>query len=129
MDDYRRFVLKNEVNDFITKPCTEDHLLEKIRKHLGLVYIYEDEVSLREMDPADAREQEALSLAKLRALPEDLVRQIRQATLCGDKARLDELILMTEERTDQETVRALQELANDYQYDKLIQLLESAWPN
>jgi hypothetical protein len=49
--------------------------------------------------------------------------------LGGDKARLDELILMTEERTDKETVRAFQELANDYQYDKLIQLLESAWPN
>jgi signal transduction histidine kinase/DNA-binding NarL/FixJ family response regulator len=129
MDDYRRFVLKSTVNGFITKPCTEDDLLEMIGKHLGLAYIYEDEAFHPHEELADSVTRATLSPTRLREVPEDLVRQLRLATLCGDKALLDELIPMTEGKTDAQTARALQDLADDYQYDKLIQLLEKAWPN
>ncbi len=127
MDDYRRIILKNDVNDFIAKPCTEDELLEKIRHHLGLVYNYEEETSSSEEETNLGAPTEALSPARLRELPEELVRQLKSATMSGDKTRLNQLIEVTAEGGALELAQALQELADEYEYDKLLQLLENVW--
>jgi PAS domain S-box-containing protein len=126
LDDYRQVIVRNEVNDFIAKPCTEEQLLEKIRKHLGLVYFYEEETSRSQEETAYSAMTGALNPPNLRELPEELIRRLRSATLSGDKVLLNELILVTEERGETELARVLQELADEYQYEKLVQLLEDA---
>jgi CheY-like chemotaxis protein len=124
LDGHRRAVLGSEVNDFLPKPCPEADLLDKIRKHLGLVYLYREET---EADPADARAiAAALNPEQMRAIPADLIGQLHEATVSGDKARLDELISTVNSAGATQPAVALKELADSYEYDRLIQLLESA---
>jgi hypothetical protein len=46
--------------------------------------------------------------------------------LSGNKRRLDKLILQVRETADDGSARALQELADKYEYDALTRLLEEA---
>ncbi len=61
----------------------------------------------------------------VRGLPPDLVEQLRGAVRNGEKDRLDDLIAAAA-RQDLRTARALQELADRYEYDALTTLLAEA---
>jgi hypothetical protein len=50
---------------------------------------------------------------------------LQEAVLDGDKYRLDELLQKVEERAPQ-SAHSLQELADQYEYDALADLLEEA---
>jgi hypothetical protein len=67
----------------------------------------------------------ARSAGKLEQLPPELIEQLRAATLSGSKRRLDQLIAKVRESGDAGSADALQELADRYQYDALIGLLEA----
>jgi len=122
MDDDRRAVARSGADGFVGKPCSEDELLETMRSLLNLSYDYE-EISEAEAEPLG--DLAALSAA-LSQLPLDLVEELRTATLSGNKRRLDKLILQVGETADDAPARALQELANKYDYDALTRLLEEA---
>jgi PAS domain S-box-containing protein len=126
-EDQRRIVLGNEMNDFLSKPCLEGELLEKIRAHLGLVYIYDPE-TIDSQRGGDGATPAALSPEQLAELPLDLIHQLREATLNGDKALLKKLILLVDERGGKQSAQGLRELANAYRYDKIIELLDTACP-
>jgi hypothetical protein len=68
----------------------------------------------------------ALSAERLRQLPEELIEELRNATLTGNKKLLDKLILKVPETGDAGSAHALQELADNYEYDALTRLLEEA---
>jgi protein-histidine pros-kinase len=118
LDEDRRIAALGGADDFISKPCREDELLEKMRLHLELVYDYE-EMSGASTQPKDGIA--ALSAERLGRLAPDLAEELREATLKGNKRRLDELIRRV---PDADCARALQELANKYDYDTLTHLLE-----
>jgi CheY-like chemotaxis protein len=118
LDEDRRIAALGGADDFISKPCREDELLEKMRLHLELVYDYE-EMSGASTQPKDGIA--ALSAERLGRLAPDLAEELREATLKGSKRRLDELIRRV---PDADCARALQELANKYDYDTLTHLLE-----
>jgi PAS domain S-box-containing protein len=65
-----------------------------------------------------------VSSEQLRGIAEDLLERLREAVLMGDKTRMDKLILTIEEEGSEQSGRALQKLADAYQYDRLTQLLE-----
>jgi PAS domain S-box-containing protein len=118
LDDDRRIAALGGADDFISKPCREEELLEKMRVHLDLVYDYE------EMSGASAQPKDwtaGLSAERLGRLAPDLAEKLREATLKGNKRRLDELIGRV---PDADCAHALQELANKYDYDTLTHLLE-----
>jgi signal transduction histidine kinase/DNA-binding NarL/FixJ family response regulator len=116
----RQAVLQDGMDDFISKPCREDELLDKIQTHLGLAYIYAGEETLSETLPGFAAGLDAEPSA---ALPQALVEELGQAVRNGEKDRLDELIGSITER-DATFGRTLQQLADQYDYDALTQLLE-----
>lgn len=124
LEEHRRVVLEQDVDDFISKPCSEGELLEKIRKHLGLVYLYEEDTS-REALEAAAKTPVEPTLEQWSSLPADLIQRLRRATRDGDKELLDELILLIKAHGAAECATALQELADAYQYDRLLQVLET----
>lgn len=127
MDDQRRLILASDADDFLSKPCPEDELLEKLRIHLGLVYVYDDaDESTDAQSGADSRLSEP-SDEQLRKLSPTLIRQLRHATRAGDKALLDELIPLVSE-SDVRNGELLQKLADGYDYDRLIHVLEKACP-
>ncbi len=120
MDDDRREVAQSGVDDFIAKPCNEDELLEKMRVLLHIAYEYEE--------TGEAVGQPAIgssaSAGKLGQIPPQLIEELRAATLSGSKRRLDQLIAKVRESADAGSADALQGLADRYQYDALIGLLE-----
>jgi len=122
MDDDRRAVVQAGVDDFIAKPCGEDELLEKIRVLLDITYDYEE---TNGAEGQSANGIQALSEA-LGQLPLELVEELRNATLSGNKKLLDKLILRVPEAGDAKSAHALQELADKYEYDALMRMLEEA---
>ena len=66
-----------------------------------------------------------LGAEKLRQLPQELLRELGDAILDGNKNLLDRLILKVRE-TDTVAAQALQELGDRYEYDFLTRLLEEA---
>jgi DNA-binding response OmpR family regulator len=121
MEDDRRSVLHSGADDFLAKPCREDELLEKIRALLNIAYDYEEGSGDDDQSPAGAA---VLSAERLARLPQELIEEIRNATLSGNKKLLDKLILKVPEAGDAEAARALQGLADKYEYDALTRLLE-----
>jgi signal transduction histidine kinase/DNA-binding response OmpR family regulator len=123
LDDDRRKAAQSGADDFISKPCREDELFEKMRVLLDITYDYED-LSGTEGPAADGARM--LSAEKLRGLPLDLVEELRDATLKGNKRRLDELIGQVVEQEGLPCAHALRELADKYEYDALTRLLDEA---
>jgi len=119
MDGDRRTVIESGVDDYLSKPCQEDDLLKKIQTHLGLTYRYAGETAAPSPNAAGVPpDAEPLS-----GLPSELIAELQQATLDGDKHRLDELI-RTVERQAPQCAYSLRQLADQYQYDALSHLFE-----
>jgi CheY-like chemotaxis protein len=123
MDDQRLTALQSGMDDFIVKPCDEDELLEKMQAHLNIAYAYE-EMNGNESEPAGGAP--ALSAERLVQLPRELIEELRNATLSGNKNLMDNLILKVLETGHAEAAHRLQELADNYEYDALTNLLEEA---
>jgi CheY-like chemotaxis protein len=123
MDHDRRTVFQSGADGFISKPCREDDLLEKIRAFLGVTYDYEDIEGTA--DAGDAVSGTA-ALSAARLLPGELIEELRNATSRGKKGVLDELIVKVRETGHVEAAHALEGFAGRYEYDALLQFLEEA---
>jgi PAS domain S-box-containing protein len=123
MDDDRRAAFQSGANGFLAKPCREEDLLNKIGSLLRIAYDYEELSALDEGQPFAI---DALSVEQLVHLPLELVEELRTATLSGNKKLLNSLILKVKETQDAGSARALQELADNYEYDALTRLLDEA---
>jgi PAS domain S-box-containing protein len=120
LEDDRRNVSESGADDFLAKPCLEGELLEKLGALLNIAYEYEERSGAEDQPLAGAA---ALSTEKLGKLPRELIEEIRNATLSGNKRLLDKLFLEVSETGDAESARGLQELADRYEYDTLTRML------
>jgi PAS domain S-box-containing protein len=117
MEDKRKEAVNSGINDFISKPCGEGELLQKIQMHLGLSYSYaEDDDDVHSSSPVDAGQTSSLELPC--DLPADLTADLQRAVESGEKRYLDQLIEKVAE-TDRQTARSLKQLADNYEYDTL----------
>ena len=123
LDEDRRAALRSGADGFLPKPCREEELLESVRALLNVVYDYES-VSGSGGEPAAA--VLACSAEKLGQLPRELIVELSNATASGDKRLLNRLISKVRETEDGGTARALQNLADKYEYDALTHLLEES---
>ena len=124
MEEDRREVMESGVNDYLSKPCKEDELLDTIQTHLGLAYLYAEVETSQSPKPAGPPPAPPGPKPPFE-LPSELVAELQQAILDGDKYRLDELIQKVGEQAPQ-SAHSLQELADQYEYDALADLLEEA---
>jgi CheY-like chemotaxis protein len=118
LDEDRNEAVGCGVDDFVSKPCREDELLERIRVRLGVAYLYAG---------AERAQQQTESVTALASalngnLPVELTDQLRDAVLNGENDQLDVLIEKVMEQ-DAPFARALRDLADKYEYDALIKLL------
>jgi len=123
MEDDRRTTAQSGADEFIAKPCSEDQLLETMRTLLNVAYDYEEVSGAEGELLAGVSTLNADGLGKL---PRELVEELRNATLSGNKKLLDRLILKVSEVEDTGCARALQALADKYEYDALTRLLEES---
>jgi CheY-like chemotaxis protein len=121
LDDDRRAVAESGADDFLTKPCIEDELLEMLRIHLKLTYDYEPTGEV--LVSAGAAE---LSPKRLAHLPLALVEELRKAVLSGKKGLIDTLVDQVRQAGDAGIADQLKQLADKYEYDVLAELLEAA---
>jgi PAS domain S-box-containing protein len=119
MDEDRRLAMSCGFDDFVSKPCREAELLEKIQAHLGLVYCYADEDA-----PRPTRRESAL--ASPPELSPELLGALRDAVRHGEKDRLDDLLRQVEEH-DPTAAATLMALADRYDYDALTHRLEGGF--
>jgi two-component system sensor histidine kinase/response regulator len=123
MDEERDIVMRSGVmDDFISKPCREDELLEKLRTHLRLDFLYPDEQAAMDNPAAVAPASGPELLAEL---PREWIDRLRGAVLQGDKDLLDQLIRKVEER-NVPAAHCLQEIADRYEYDILVRWFDDA---
>jgi PAS domain S-box-containing protein len=116
-------VMQSGVNDFISKPCQEEELLQKMKAHLNLSYLYDGAEAPRR-DSGATPEADAKPVS-IEALPPELVGDLQLAIRNGEKDRLDRLIEQVGEQ-NAAVSQALKDLAERYDYEALAHLLEGA---
>jgi PAS domain S-box-containing protein len=114
----RKKALGIGADDFLGKPFREEVLLEKIRALLAIEYVYADEPAARKIEQAG---EDGLLKEHLAALPETLVGELHDATLSADLDRMLELIHQIE-KYNVSTAGSLRSLAEDFEYQKLLEI-------
>jgi hypothetical protein len=94
-----------------------------MRSLLNISYDYE-EVSGADGQPLAGLA--ALSAERFERLSPELIEELRDATLMGNKSDLDSLIRKVRETADPASADVLQDLADKYEYDGLTELLDEA---
>ena len=119
MDENRQELMEIGADDFIGKPFREAELFQKIHAHLGVEYVYAE-------DPAAAAQEEAAELTpeSLAGWPQDLIDPMREAVITAD---LDQLLARIQEveARDPRIAQGLRRLAEDFQYQKLLDLFST----
>jgi PAS domain S-box-containing protein len=120
MHEDQSVIMQNGANDFVSKPCQENDLLEKMQTHLKLSYRFDDMETPRHDSGAIVG-----SAAAIGELPAAIVGDLQLAIRNGEKDRLDQLIQRVG-NFDAALASTLKELADKYDYDALTSLLEEA---
>ncbi len=114
-------------HDFIGKPFQREELLEMIRKHLGVEYIYaqdESETINSSAQSSDSEQRQIISsLEMIETMPPDWVQQLYQAAQACSDLLIWELIdhIPPEHHILSKT---LKELVEDFRYDQIMELTE-----
>ncbi|HUE14472.1 MAG TPA: response regulator, partial [Planctomycetaceae bacterium] len=119
MDENRQELLKIGADDFISKPFREIELFHKIHAHLGVEYVYAEQIT------AAAEEEVAeLTPESLAGWPQDLIDPMREAVITAD---LDQLLgkIQEVEARDPRIAQALRRLAEGFQYQTLLELFST----
>ncbi|GBF80917.1 PAS domain S-box protein [Aphanothece sacrum] len=126
-EEERNVVLSAGCDDFMRKPFREEVLWEKIAQHLGVRYIYEE----TKLDKHKSKDQnyppESTSVIVhhcLSQMSRQWIRDLHQAALeCSDDGILE---LITQIPPDHQLLAiALQDWAQNFQFDSVIKLTES----
>ena len=120
-DHNRREILAAGADDFLGKPLREGILFEKIRTLLGVEYEYYDEIG-PDQGAVGISSPKAISTEMLAALPQDLVRQLHEATINADFDLIMKLIERVE-TIDAHLAQELRNMADGFDYQGLLDLL------
>lgn len=118
-EENRQLVLKAGCDDFLRKPYREAELFDKIAMHLGVHFIYEENISVgrvKENGDVGVLVPEILS-----ALPDSWIQALHTAAIEADDLRLRALV---EEigPEHEEIAHAFIELVESYQFDKILEI-------
>jgi len=113
-------VLSAGCDDFVGKPFREEVLLEKIAQHLGIDYLYEEnlEIGAEPNSPPMVLTPEDLQL-----MPSDWIHALYTAATEADSEVLEQLIQQIP-APHSHLVMTLQHLVNNFGYDQIIHLTQ-----
>jgi PAS domain S-box-containing protein len=116
-EEERADILAAGCDDFLRKPFEENELFGLMQKHLAVTFAYEDDDSkIRDL-------RSKIDSAALEALPEDVRRSLEQALIQLDAEALATAI---GEVPHAPLAQALETLAHEFQYSKMLQLIHGA---
>jgi len=114
-------------DDFLRKPFREADIFDTMQKHIGVRYMYEEQGSRDAKYGVGSKEESPRpNLQSLISnFPSELLTDLEEAAKLCDMKMVDSAI--TEIRGHNATLaNALAKLADDFQYDKLLALIEGA---
>ncbi len=111
-------------DDFLCKPYHEAALFEMMHKYIGVRYVYEAALNTQPTNEY----QKNLIPAALAALPPELVAKLAKATLRSDMGAIDRSIDEIRAR-NVALADALAELANNFEYEEILNLTEKTLEN
>lgn len=134
----RAAILAAGCDDFVAKPFQESVILEKIAKHLGVRYIYEEVTNERAAKQEELAELEnsqysiplagevsspSLTVSSLAAMPDEWITELRQAAIQADEELIFDLL---EQIPDRNALLAdtLVELVDNFRLDKIIEIAD-----
>ena len=127
-EEDRERILLEGCDDFVRKPFRKDEIYDVLVRHLGVRFVYEEEPAKPAVaGPAEAAAPPgyALSAEAVAALPASWLADLQQATTKADLALILSLIEQIRER-DAALANALANLAQNYEYKKILTLIEQA---
>ncbi|MEG4401470.1 MULTISPECIES: PAS domain S-box protein [unclassified Microcoleus] len=134
----RALALAAGCNDYISKPFREQTLFLKMAEYLGLEYVYQKEETENGERGTNCVPSFLCSVASgvsdsldptlLATLPEVWLVQLEDAALCGDDVAIVELVAQLSSELAQFGTH-LTELANQYQFEKIINLIQGNFPS
>ncbi|MGE5659880.1 MAG: PAS domain-containing protein [Actinomycetota bacterium] len=124
-EEDRKRVMSVGCDDFLIKPFQEDVLLAKISQHLGVIYLYEGNESGAEK--TKKKPDKILTDAELKhslsQMPTEWLAQLYYESCDGSDDAILELLEQLPDPHQESMVDALRELANNFQFKKIIDLL------
>jgi len=118
-EDKRQDVISAGMDEYLRKPFRPEELFAVLKNVLGIDYTYSDSSETRQRKSA----KKQLTAEDISSLPEELVTGMKEAVENGDTAKLKDYISKAEE-IDSEIGGGLKLLADRYNYDKLLKLLD-----
>jgi PAS domain S-box-containing protein len=123
LEEQRRMAEENGADDFLGKPCKEADLLEMIRIHLQVEYEYEYEDAEASREPVRP-DVEAFRQLRMEWADKEFSGKLRDAVAGGDIGLVRALIGQLRSGGCVEAAETLQWLAERYEYDELLRILE-----
>ena len=127
-EEDREEILAEGCDDFVRKPFRKDEIFDMLAKHLGVRFIYKEELAPSgtveatgpHIPPGAASPVEALSV-----LPPDWQTELRQATMRAD---LNKMLNLIEQIRDQspDLADTLAHMALDFEYRDILTLINKA---
>jgi CheY-like chemotaxis protein len=123
LEEEKRPIVEAGCDDFVRKPFREQEIFDVLARHLRLKFIYENAPHQESpVEPAGIR----LLPEQLKGLPAELLHDLRQAVIELDTSRTQGLIEQVTQR-DASLGRALNKLATQLDYKRLLKLLEGGY--
>ncbi|MEW6493592.1 MAG: ATP-binding protein, partial [Cyanobacteriota bacterium] len=125
LEEERAVILSAGCDDFLRKPFPEDDIFSLMHKHIGVRYVYE-EPTTRTATPLSATDiQDVLHPEALSVVPIELLEKLEHAASFAYMTEIDDYI----ERIrpyNTHVADALATLALDFEYDKIVTLIQNA---
>ena len=119
MEENRQELIGIGADDFISKPFREEELFQKIHAQVGVDYVYSE-------IPAATAQEETFEPTpeSMAGLSQDLIQSMREAVITAD---LDQMLAKIQEveAHNPGAARGLRRLAEGFQYQKLLDLLNA----
>lgn len=123
-EEDRKLILSVGCDDMVRKPFRNDEIFDKLAKHLGVHFIYDDQ-PIQPAAGASTAIQDVFSPVSLAALPSSWLTELRQATI---KADINLILSLVDQIREHNGALAdmLVSLANDFEYKKILAVVERA---
>jgi signal transduction histidine kinase/DNA-binding NarL/FixJ family response regulator len=121
-EEQRAVILSAGCDDFIRKPFREQDIFDALHKHLGVSFVYDESAA----SPTSIQnETNAITPDAIATLPTELVANLYQAIIDGDKDLM--LSLIDQIRSSNKPLaNALAALVNNFRYKQLLNLTQFA---
>ncbi|MBE9215179.1 response regulator, partial [Plectonema cf. radiosum LEGE 06105] len=126
-EEQKNIIIQAGCDDLINKPFSKETLLKKLKQHLGVKYLYQEEEENSTPQPVTPISTNIFTSTNLRNLlsqiPPELVAQISHAAAqCSDNLIFELIEEIPPQNTELTTV--LKHFAENFQFDKILEAID-----